>query len=61
MSNEHYYITPKEPLGGMVTPPGPWTIYIQSNLSYPNVDYPKLLGYSKTIDSPDLFPYYLLQ
>ena len=29
---------------------------IQSNLSYPNVDYPKLLGYSKTMDSPDFFP-----
>ena len=28
---------------------------IQSNLSYPNVDYPKLLGYSKTTDSPDFF------
>ena len=26
---------------------------IQSNLSYPNVNYPKLLGYSKTMDSPD--------
>ena len=35
--------------------------HLQSNLSYPNVDYPKLLGYSKTIDSPDFFPYYLLQ
>ena len=34
---------------------------VQSNLSYPNVDYPKLLGYSKTMDSPDFFPYYLLQ
>ena len=34
---------------------------LQSNLSYPNVDYPKLLGYSKTMDSPDFFPYYLLQ
>ena len=29
---------------------------LQSNLSYPNVDYPKLLGYSKTMDSPDFFP-----
>ena len=29
---------------------------IQSNLSYPNVNYPKLLGYSKTMDSPDFFP-----
>ena len=29
---------------------------IQSNLSYPNVGYPKLLGYSKTMDSPDFFP-----
>ena len=29
--------------------------YIQSNLSYPNVGYPKLLGYSKTKDSPDFF------
>ena len=28
---------------------------VQSNLSYPNVDYPKLLGYSKTMDSPDFF------
>ena len=35
--------------------------YLQSNLSYPNVDYQKLLGYSKTMDSPDFFPYYLLQ
>ena len=32
----------------------------QSNLGYPNVDYPKLLGYSTT-DSPDFFLYYLLQ
>ena len=36
-------------------------IHIQSNLGYPNVDYPKLLGYSKTTDSPDFFLYYLLQ
>ena len=28
---------------------------IQSNLGYPNADYPKLLGYSKTMDSPDFF------
>ena len=28
---------------------------LQSNLSYPNVDYPKLLGYSKTTDIPDFF------
>ena len=35
--------------------------HIQSNLSYPNADYPKLLGYSKTMDSPDFFLYYLLQ
>ena len=28
---------------------------IQSNLGYPNVDYPKLLGYSKTTDSPVFF------
>ena len=28
---------------------------IQSNLSYPNVNYPKLLGYLKTMDSPDFF------
>ena len=34
---------------------------LQSNLSYTNVDYPKLLDYSKTMDSPDFFPYYLLQ
>ena len=34
---------------------------MQSNLSYPNVDYSKLLGYSKTMDSPDFFRYYLLQ
>ena len=34
---------------------------IQSNLGYPNVIYPKLLGYSKTMDSPDFFLYYLLQ
>ena len=31
------------------------SICIQSNLGYPNVDYPKLLGYSKTTDSPDFF------
>ena len=36
-------------------------IYVQSNLGYPNADYPKLLGYSKTMDSPDFFLYYLLQ
>ena len=42
--------------------PVPWSdLKVQSNLSYPNVDYPKLLGYSKTMDSPDFFPYYLLQ
>ena len=35
--------------------------YIQSNLGYPNADYPKLLGYSKTMDSPEFFLYYLLQ
>ena len=34
---------------------------LQSNLGYPNVDYPKLLGYSKATDSPDFFLYYLLQ
>ena len=34
---------------------------LQSNLGYPNVDYPKLQGYSKTMDSPDFFLYYLLQ
>ena len=34
---------------------------IQSNLDYSNVDYPKLLGYSKRMDSPDFFLYYLLQ
>ena len=34
---------------------------IQSNLGYPNADYPKLLGYSKTTDSPDFFLYNLLQ
>ena len=28
---------------------------LQSNLGYPNVDYPKLLGYSKTTDSRDFF------
>ena len=28
---------------------------LQSNLHYPNVDYPKLLGYSKTTDSPNFF------
>ena len=28
---------------------------MQSNLGYPNVDYPKLLGYSKTTDKPDFF------
>ena len=40
----------------------PFEIFIiQSNLSYPNVDYPKLLGYSKTMDSPDFFSYHLLQ
>ena len=36
-------------------------ILLQSNLGYPNAGYPKLLGYSKTMDSPDLFLYYLLQ
>ena len=34
---------------------------IQSNLGYPNADYPKLLGFSKSMDSPDFFLYYLLQ
>ena len=34
---------------------------LQSNLGYPNADYPKLLGYSKTMDSPEFFLYYLLQ
>ena len=34
---------------------------VQSNLGYPNVNYPKLLGYSKTTDSPYFFLYYLLQ
>ena len=34
---------------------------LQSNLDYPNVDYPKLLRYSKTTDSRDFFLYYLLQ
>ena len=28
---------------------------LQSNLGYPNVNYPKLLGYSQTTDSPDFF------
>ena len=28
---------------------------IQSNLGYRNIDYPNLLGYSKTTDSPDFF------
>ena len=37
------------------------TLQIQPNLSYSNVDYPILLGYSKTTDSPDSFLYYLLQ
>ena len=37
------------------------TRQLQSNLIYPNVDYPKQRGYSKTMDSPDFFPYYLLQ
>ena len=32
---------------------------LQSNLGYSNVDYPKLLGYSKSTDSPDFFLYYL--
>ena len=36
-------------------------IKVQSNLGYPNADYPKLLGYSKGMDSPDFFLYYLLQ
>ena len=35
--------------------------HIQSNLGYPNVDYPKLLGHSMTMDSSDFFLYYLLQ
>ena len=34
---------------------------LQSNLGYPNADYPKLLGYSKTMDSPEFFLDYLLQ
>ena len=34
---------------------------LHSNLGYPNVDYQKLLGYSKTTDSPNFFLYYLLQ
>ena len=34
---------------------------VQSNLGYPNANYPKLLGYSKTMDSPEFFLYYLLQ
>ena len=46
---------------GLVKRSGIETVQIQSNLGYPNVDYPKLLGYSKTTDSPDLFLYYLLQ
>ena len=37
------------------------TFEVQSNLGYPNADYPKLLGYSKTMVSPDFFLYYLLQ
>ena len=28
---------------------------LQSNLGYPNGDYPKLLGYSKTTDSYNFF------
>ena len=28
---------------------------VQSNLGYPNVDFLKLLGYSKTTDSPNFF------
>ena len=27
--------------------------HVQLKLGYPNVDYPKLLGYSKTTDSPN--------
>ena len=39
-----------------------WVVLqLQSNLGYPNADYPKLLGYSKMMDSPDFFLYYLLQ
>ena len=30
-------------------------VKLQSSLGYPNVDYPKLLGNSKTTDSPDFF------
>ena len=30
-------------------------LLIQSNLGYPNANYPKLLGYSKTTDNPDFF------
>ena len=37
------------------------TLKLQSNLGYPNADYPKLLGYSKAMDSPEFFLYYLLQ
>ena len=36
-------------------------VEIQSNLGYPNPDYPKLMDYSKTMDSPEFFLYYLLQ
>ena len=38
-----------------------YDIYIQSNLGYPNGDCPKLLGYSKMMDGPEFFLYYLLQ
>ena len=30
-------------------------LLVQSNLGYPNVDFQKLLGYSKMTDSPDFF------
>ena len=36
-------------------------LHVQSNLGYLNASYPKLLGYSKTMDSPDFYLYYLLQ
>ena len=34
---------------------------VQSNLSYPKVNYLKLLDFSKTTEGPDFFLYYLLQ
>ena len=57
----HYAVKSAAKMNLLYKPKEGRSSIIQSNLSYPNVDYPKLLGYSKTTDSPDFFHYYLLQ